>query len=179
MKNKISDMEKLPDRKPNRLKKYDYLTPGYYFITMCVKDKQHIFGRVEDGVMKLSGSGLVADEQFRELSLFYRDVGIDYFVVMPNHVHAIIILTDKLQKKSIPDVVQAYKSLCSKKIREINNEFEWQRSYYDHIVISETCLENIRGYIKNNPVGWNKDAENTESGLDVEKYYEDLVKDDK
>ena len=92
----------LPRRKPNRLPNYDYSQAGYYFITLCTKDKQPLFWQPSVGAdiicppqgIQLSSIGRVVDEAIRAIPAHYPNVALDKFVVMPNHIHLILALAE-------------------------------------------------------------------------------------
>ena len=78
--------------KQYRMQDYDYGSDGAYFITICIKDREHIFGEVVDGKMKLSNIGKVADEYWLNIPKFKSYIGLGEYVVMPNHIHGILII---------------------------------------------------------------------------------------
>ena len=78
-------------RKQNRLAKYDYTQPGYYFITACCDRKAEYFGQVQNGTMELNENGKIADNIWKEIPWHYKNIAIDKFIVMPNHMHGILI----------------------------------------------------------------------------------------
>ena len=176
MNKKEKPPDKRPVRKHHRLNGFCYAEIGAYFITNCVKEGTYPFGRVVDNKMDLTKAGQIAADQFKELPEFYKSISIDSFVVMPNHVHAIVKINDFIPGRSIPNIMQAYKSMCTRKIRAIGLKFDWQRSYYDSIIRDGAGIERITEYIQNNPANWHKDAENRETKLDIKKYYDKLVK---
>lgn len=79
-------------RKPNRLKVYDYSLPGYYFVTICTDDKGNIIGGIIDEKMILNGFGIIIDQNLKLIPEINETIELDFFVVMPNHIHAIIII---------------------------------------------------------------------------------------
>jgi putative transposase len=168
---------KLPERKRIRLKGYNYSETGGYFVTLCVEYGEHKFGTVTNAIMELNEAGRIVTDQFAELENYYKNVSINSFIVMPNHIHAIIMINGLIPEmsKSLPDVIKAFKSLSTKKIRAKGIEFNWQRSYNDSIIETAYGLEKIREYIINNPADWVKDAENIESKQDRKKYYKDIA----
>ena len=87
-----------PNRKSTRIPNYDYATPNYYFVTICTHEKQCLFGSVE----QLNGYGQIALELLLEIPNRYSHASIDKFVVMPNHIHAIIVLRETPQGGTIP-----------------------------------------------------------------------------
>jgi len=152
-------------RRINRLTKYDYSQLGYYFITACCDRKIEYFGQVENGVMKLNECGQAANNIWLEIPQHYKNIGIDEFIVMPNHMHGIIVIQDVVQATGLPaglsQVVGSYKNVVSKRIRqEVLKEFAWQPSFYDHVIRKEDSLDKIREYITNNPLKWELDRNN-------------------
>ena len=81
-----------------RLKEYDYSNPGAYFITICTKNGNCLFGEIEDGRMNLNGAGKIIETEWKDLPKRFSFAQLDEFVIMPNHIHGIIILTDRGQK---------------------------------------------------------------------------------
>jgi putative transposase len=157
----------LPKRKPNRLKGYDYSQSGAYFITICVKDRQKLLGKIVGGDAfiaphtRLSKYGMVVDKYIR------RTKGIDKYVIMPNHIHMIIIINSWVSgtiydngtmrasspTQSIPQLVKSLKILITKKI----GFSLFQRSYHDHIIRNEKEYKQIWEYIDTNPLKWEED----------------------
>jgi putative transposase len=156
----------LPKRKSNRLKHYDYSQNGAYFITICVKDRRQLLGKVVGGAdhstpyVLLSEYGMVADKYIRRIR------GIDQYVIMPNHIHMMISIENhengtmwaSSPTQSIPQLVKSLKTLIAK---EIGCSI-FQRSYYDHIIRSEKDYEQICQYIDTNPQRWTEDEYYTE-----------------
>jgi putative transposase len=169
----------LPDRKRNRIHGYDYSENGYYFVTVCVDDmKINRFGEVKNGKMILNQFGEIVQKQWRWLIEQYPYVNSDIFVVMPNHVHGILIIDRnllnnfvgtgrdlslplKIKIKPAHELVGAFKTTSSKLIHLRGlTSFSWQRSFYDHVIRVEESLEKIREYILNNPLKWDLDKNN-------------------
>ena len=82
----------LPQRKLQRLKNYDYSQNGAYFITTCTHNREHLFGRIDNYKIILNNAGKMVFEKFSEISEFYPDIIIDKFIVLPNHLHAILLI---------------------------------------------------------------------------------------
>jgi len=133
-----------------------------YFITSSVKDNRCVFGKVLEGKMNLNSYGQVAEEQWHWLKDHYAFLTIPAFVVMPNHVHAIIYIHGKTTHQKIrplPQLISAYKSRVSARIRELGlHDFCWHRSYYDHLIRNEYSYMNILQYIRDNPRKWHQDS---------------------
>jgi hypothetical protein len=81
-------------RRSIRLKGYDYTQPGAYFITICTHGRECLFGEIIDGEMHLNEAGQIVVQSWQDLPNHVPNVQLDAFVVMPNHVHGIIIITD-------------------------------------------------------------------------------------
>ena len=151
--NDIHDFVRYPKRKNPRAKGYNYATPGYYFVTICTDEKRCIFWNQG----KCNKLGKVASRAVNEIPLHMPTVKIDKYVIMPNHVHMIVILEDDSVDLSV--VVGQYKSYVSKKIHEIFPNMKiWQVSFHDHIIRSQTQYDKIWMYIENNPLKWELDC---------------------
>jgi len=176
------DPERL-HRRSIRLKGYDYSQPGAYFITICTQDRACLFGEVVDGEMRLNDAGQMVQDVWDELPAFYPSVQTDAFIVMPNHIHGIIILVgadpcvcpDEIgqpqmiaPRLSLPDVVHRFKTMTTKRYIDGVKKFGWtpfrrrlwQRNYYEHIIRNDHALQRIREYIWTNPLRWHLDREN-------------------
>ena len=161
---------KFPDRKSPRFKDYDYdyNSPGYYFITICVKNMVHVFGEIKNGKMILNKYGFIAERCLLDLPNHYNRCKIDHYVIMPNHVHVIIIINDCNRREGsatlppneqhgITEVLRGFKTFSSKEINNLlspGKKFSWQKSFYDRIIRNEKELYNIRKYIEQNPLKW-------------------------
>ena len=163
-------------RRSIRLQYYDYASPGYYFVTVCCHYRECLLGDVVGGAMKLNEYGRVVQLAWQWLDEQYDHVGLDTFIVMPNHLHGIIILTGESRgdsrcrddsriaptnkRKPIGRLVGAFKTVSTKQINKIRNtpgERVWQRNYYEHVVRDENELKKIREYIINNSCKWEMD----------------------
>jgi REP element-mobilizing transposase RayT len=153
-------------RRSLRLQGYDYAQAGAYFTTICTQDRVCLFGAVADGAMRLSAAGELAATVWSKLPLRFPDIDLDAFVIMPNHIHGIIVLADRAP--TIGKVVGTFKSLFALEyIRGVRSSrwpaFDgrvWQRNYYEHVIRDETDLNRIRQYIDENPLRWELDEEN-------------------
>jgi putative transposase len=150
----------VPTRKPLRLPYFDYATDGFYFVTTCTHDTRCLFGRVEDETVVLSPLGELVDEQIRALPDRVAELSVDAYVVMPNHVHAILVLSTRARQAShlhLGHVVAAFKSGSAREINRLRGTpgaKVWQRGYHDHVVRDEEDLERLREYVSTNPVRW-------------------------
>lgn len=145
-------------RKSPRIPGYDYATPNYYFITICTHNKRCLFG--EPG--NLSSFGKIAEEFLLQIPKIYPAIKIDKYVVMPNHIHAIMIMEAEApgqERKDLTGVIGQYKMAVTKQIRRLRNvESVWQRSFHDHVIRNETGYQKIWEYIHNNPAKWEDDC---------------------
>lgn len=159
-----------PQRKSPRLKDYDYSLVGAYFLTLCTQNRHHLFGEIVDDGMVLNAAGHMIWTCWQSLPQHITGLDLDHFVVMPNHVHGIVVLktSETLSDQapvSIPLVMQTFKSFTTHQyIQGVRNEgwppFDkhvWQRSYHDHIIRNEMSLNKLREYIEHNPARWAAD----------------------
>ncbi|MDO5477690.1 MAG: transposase [Clostridia bacterium] len=168
-------MELLPKRKATRLKNYDYSAHGAYFITICVKDKKCILGKiVGDGdfdvpQMILSEYGVILDKYIHLMNDKYSHIKTDKYVIMPNHIHLILSVT--AYKNGASETAAPYNNEISKFIsllkRYCNREYSkniFQRSFNDHIIRGEKDYAKISEYIDTNIIRWQKDCFYYEEG---------------
>ena len=145
-------------RKSPRIPEYDYTREGYWFITICTAGKKNLFWE-RNGLNDL---GRIAQQEFADLGNRYHRLQMDKFVVMPNHIHAIIVIGCDGKEDVLPDlnvVVGQYKAGVSRKIHKIVPDLPvWQRSYYDHGIRNQTDYEKIWAYIDGNPQRWTDDC---------------------
>ena len=142
-----------PERKPNRIPQYDYSLPNYYFVTICTHQKECIFGTAD----QLNGFGQIAAEHLTDIPQHFPNAIVDKFVVMPNHIHAIIILRDASAdiRKNLSIIIGQYKATVSQKLHQtMPGKTIWQKSFYDHIIRSEKGYQAAWRYIDENPVRW-------------------------
>ncbi|MEG2875783.1 MAG: transposase [Hydrogenoanaerobacterium sp.] len=149
----------LPNRKPTRLASYDYSNQNYYFITICTHNRLHLFGDVN----KLNVFGEIAKTQLLNISNHFEGIYIDKYVIMPDHIHAIVVIGcgGKAERSrpfpTLSTVVGLYKSGVSKRIHEIYPNVEiWQKSFNDRIIRNEQGYLKICKYIYENPLNWSK-----------------------
>ena len=157
----------LPKRKHPRLKQYDYSTAGAYFITICTHNRRCLLSRIvgrglAPAEIQHTVYGQIAREQLLLLEKRYPSVKIDQYVIMPNHIHAILILEEAAgasPRPTITDIVCAYKSLTTracKKVQPIDKLF--QTSFYEHVIRGQKDYNEIAEYIQNNPKQWELDT---------------------
>ncbi len=169
-----------------RLQGWDYSSPGYYFITICTKNREHLFGAIEDGKMCLSGMGKIAHRYWMEIPDHFPNIRLDQFVVMPDHIHGLLLVVSpsfsvetlhcnvstekegecdkafysRISPKpgTISAVIRSYKSICTKMIhKEFDSSLQvWQTRFYDRIIRNKDHVNNVRQYILDNPGKWGK-----------------------
>ncbi|PSB02232.1 transposase [Merismopedia glauca] len=150
-------------RRSHRLQGYDYSSCGAYFMTIRSHNRECIFGEISEGEMQLNELGKIARSHWQQLSQRYQNLQIDESIVMPNHLHGIIILLESSsdRRKSISEIIRGFKTFSTRQINGIRHQYGipvWQRNYYDRIIRSEEELNNVREYILKNPQNWDIDT---------------------
>ncbi|GAX40474.1 hypothetical protein NIES4075_14400 [Tolypothrix sp. NIES-4075] len=165
-------------RLPNR----DYAANGLYFVTMCTRDRTCFFGDVIAGKIHLSNIGQIAQQYWAEIPSHFEHTYIDTYIIMPNHVHGIIVIdrpynvetrnfaslqSDEsnkfapLKPGSLQAIIHAYKSAVTRWCRKNGEDnFAWQSRFYEHIIRADGSVDRIREYIINNPAKWEDDNDN-------------------
>lgn len=143
-------------RKSPRMKCFDYSSSRYYFITVCAYQHRCLFGTItltpENGEMQLSECGEIVEHHIDMLDKRYALVSVHKYVIMPNHLHMILLLENECSD-SVTKIIGLFKSGVS---REAGNTV-WQRSFYDHVIRNEEDYRMIWHYIDNNPAKWAMD----------------------
>lgn len=166
-----------------RLQNWDYGSNGAYFVTICTHKMAHFFGEIVNGKMELNEIGEQANTCFIEIPNHFPYVELGNYIVMPNHVHTIIIIkkTEQLvetqdlaslqlsvptksipknkfgpQSKNLASIIRGYKIGVTKYAKKINPEFAWEPRYYDWIIRNKKSFNRIQDYIIRNPETWNK-----------------------
>ena len=178
-------MGKLKTRKNIRLKTYDYSQNGMYFITICTQNRKEILSKIipvwgslmgdplttpqpqtpkcnSHVKIQLTREGQIIQNNINNINENYKNIIIDEYVIMPNHVHLIVkivlpcgmggspMTASPTGGMNIPKLMNSFKSIVVKQI----GYSVWQRGYYEHIVRNKKEYQKIREYIKNNPKGW-------------------------
>ena len=167
-----------------RFLEWDYASPWWYYVTTNTKDHVEYFGIIENEKMVLNELGKIVEEEWLKTKELRANVQLDYFVVMPNHIHGIVIIRDigravarngftekaNIYSKispaasSLSAIIRSFKSALTKRIHEIGySSFFWQSRFYDRIIRNEKELFNIRKYIEQNPLKWNLEKNNQEN----------------
>ena len=176
-------MERLrhgPCRRSVRLKGFDYSRAGAYFVTVVCKDRACLLGIVDAGDLRLNAAGRQVREVWQHLAGRFPSVVMDACVIMPNHVHGIVVLAPQVERAvgaglallaagaassapTLSDVVRAFKSvsaIAANRALGRSGQPLWQRSYYDRVIRDEEELQRYRQYVAENPLKWALDREN-------------------
>jgi REP element-mobilizing transposase RayT len=151
-------------RRSIRLKDYDYSQPGAYFITIVTGLRKCILGSVSDNRVNLSPSGKIVSKKWNELPRHYRNIWLDRYVIMPNHLHGILVIIERNDSLpvTISEMIRGFKSFSAREINKTKKQMNmpvWQRNYYEHIIRDEQEWATIRDYIEVNPLRWHDDPE--------------------
>ena len=173
--------------KSTRLPNYDYSGDGWYYITICTKDMVNYFGEIRNFVMGLNDIGCMVAKYWQEIPKHFSNVRLDEWVVMPNHVHGIVIIDrpqplftnrrdainrvstgnctnggitghhNPMGKGSLGEIIRWFKGRTSFEIHKRYPRFQWQPRFYDQIITGDKELLEIREYIYYNPQMWDRD----------------------
>ncbi len=170
-----------------RLQNRDYAANGWYFVTICTRDRTCFFGDIINSEIHHSEIGQTAQKFWADIPNHFEHTYIDSYVIMPNHVHGIVVIdrpqnvetrnfaslhqsetptnqSNKfapLKPGSLQAIIHAYKSSVTRWCKKNNQEhFAWQPRFYDHIIRADGSLDKIREYIVNNPIKWELDKNN-------------------
>ncbi len=171
-----------------RLKGYNYSSDGAYFVTICARNRECLFGDVMDGEIRLNDAGHMVERWWNELGRKFPNVVTDVLVVMPNHIHGIIVIvgadlrvrpdrTDTDNEGAhigapLPKMVQWFKTMTTNEYIIGVKQHErtpfhgklWQRNYYERVIRNDVELNRVRQYICDNPLNWETDDENPKKG---------------
>jgi REP element-mobilizing transposase RayT len=153
-------------RRSLRLKGWDYSSKGAYFVTICAWKKEFIF--IDEGI------GRIVCEEWGSIPGNYPAIRLDDFVLMPNHLHAILWIENAaraqqaapLRNIRIGSVIRTFKSKAAVMINRYRNTIGspvWQRNFYERIIRNEHELDAIRNYMRENPLKWGEDEENPDN----------------
>lgn len=173
----------------SRLRKYDYTQPGAYFVTICTYARMCFFGEIKNDKMYLNKYGDIVNVCWLEIPNHFPQVKPAPFVVMPNHIHGIVIISERspfivqsvetrhavsgasgeaFQKPahgSLPTIVRSFKSAVTKRLNELGENLPvtvWQTNYYEHVIRDNEEIIKAIDYINFNPSKWNSDENNLE-----------------
>ncbi|MBE9216710.1 transposase [Plectonema cf. radiosum LEGE 06105] len=170
-----------------RLPDYDYSANGWYFVTICTKNCiYHLGNCVVSGKVQLTPIGEIAQQYFIDIPNHAKHTYVDAYVVMPNHVHGIVVInkptdvgilsknkpqTDMIKNEfmskisptpgSLSTIIRSYKSAVTRWCNRNQHEyFAWQERFYESIIRADDSIDRIRQYIINNPAKWEQDKNN-------------------
>ena len=120
----------MKNRRSNRLKHYDYSENGYYFVTICTYNRECFFGEIAEGEMENNKIGELAEKLWLQIPEHFRGVELDEYVIMPNHIHGIVVinnvgntymrsLRNERNKMLLPNVIQQYKAAVTRGINKL------------------------------------------------------------
>ena len=145
------------NRKLNRLRGYDYTQDGWYFITICAKNREHFFGKIINGKMYLSAIGKTTKKCWQEIPMHFLDTKLDAFIIMPNHIHGIIVIKNNIvvgnknfcsktaENETVGNKIVGNKNFCS--LQQRSWQTKWARSLSSivrgfKIGVTKWCREN-------------------------------------
>ena len=162
----MNEDNKLPKRKPTRLKYFDYNSVGMYFITICTEGRQQILSHIVGGdvldapkTVELLPYGKIAEKYITQLNDFYDDIAVERYVIMPNHIHIMLSVLGGGASRTSPPTkqhsfvsrfVSTFKRFCNKEY----GKNIWQRHFYDHIIRDRRDYEKHVKYMYENPLRW-------------------------
>jgi len=177
-----------------RLLDWDYSSNGFYFVTICTKDKEQYFGEIQtashpenETQNALSGNetqnlaslqatdiGRIALQYWTEIPVHFPFVELDEFIIMPDHLHGILLFnkseqstwqpnTAGPQSQNLASVIRGFKAGVKAYATTNDIEFQWQPRYYDRVIRNSNELERIRKYIADNPNNWPSEKDNSEN----------------
>ena len=152
----------------------DQSSPGWYFVTICTKNRACVLGEIIDGEIRRSAIGELVAEEWLKTSILRSYIELDHWIIMPNHLHGIILLKKdqpvetpgagvspvprRTKPPSIGSIIGQFKSATSKRVWAAGHrDFGWQARFFDHVIRNDESQKTIREYIANNPLKWELD----------------------
>lgn len=163
---------RLPERRSIRWADYDYRLSGLYFVTICAHERLCLFGDIVGNTVRLNAAGQAVAAEWVRSGEIRREIALDAFVVMPNHLHGIVAVDQSVhpagsapgrRNRSLGSLINGFKAATTRRLNELRGTVGasvWQRNYYEHVVRNEGELNRIREYIALNPAKWAADREN-------------------
>jgi REP element-mobilizing transposase RayT len=180
------------NRRSIRFKDFDYSQTGAYFITICTDNMECLLGNIKSGKVELTNIGEKAQQFWSEIPLHFKNIKLDEYIIMPNHIHGILMIFknesvgaqyiephidnklnlhefQKTVSNSIGSVVRSFKASVTRWSNENKITFKWQRNFYERVIRNENELDKIREYIYYNPLKryYDKEKNNVENLFDV------------
>lgn len=170
-------------KQTTRLKSWDYRSKAAFFITIITKNRKNFFGHIENQRTHLSSIGQLAQEHWLDLPNHHERLSLGNFVIMPDHIHGILVLNTQIDYDSRPPhsrigfeqdemrspkrmsiispkpgsisvIVGSFKSVVSRMARKEDPSFGWTSRFHDHIIRTDEDHERIKAYIADNPKKW-------------------------
>lgn len=182
----------MKNRQSIRLRNYDYAANGAYFVTICTHNRECSLGEIVNGEMVVNELGRLVSTTWMDLPNHNDNIQLDEFVIMPNHIHGIIIIVGAGSKPAqnrqiifraglepapttnanikLSEIVRQLKTFSARRINQLRNTPRvpvWQRNYYEHIIRNKKSLNQIRDYIQNNPLQWQWDENNPDNNKGI------------
>ncbi len=174
--------------KSTRLPYWNYSSPGLYFVIICANYHKHFFGSISNTNLEKTQIGAIAEKYWSEIPLHFSNVELLEFVIMPNHIHGIIFITNVpadseacVNQRSAPNsmmseispkrgalstIIRSYKSAVTREARLIVPPFKWQPRFYESIIRNESMYLEVAEYIRNNERQWALDRFNMSRNSD-------------
>ena len=156
-----------PQRKLHRLKCWDYSQNGYYHVTICTQKKRKLLCSIRQNGLDVqvvpTAIGEIVAQNWQQLGTLYPNVKTDFFCLMPNHVHGILVIEEAAPDHPVDlaKIVRGFKSVTTraynKTVPDMQKNTLWQASYYDEIIRNDVMLQSVRNYIIGNPSKWMED----------------------
>jgi putative transposase len=168
-----------------RLADWDYSSNGFYFVTICTKNKEAYFGTIQNtshpgnetqnvASLQATDIGMIACQYWSEIPAHFPFVELDEFIIMPDHMHGILLFNKPEQttwqpnkagpqSRNLASVIRGFKAGVKTYATTNEIEFQWQPKYYDRVIRNSNELERIRKYISDNPNNWLSEKDNPEN----------------
>ena len=137
-----------------RIEGYDYTQNGAYFVTICAKKRDELFGRIHDGMMCCSETGEVVLECIKQIEVIYPSVLLKASVVMPNHVHLLLLFLDHPNNPSLLEMIKQLKMAVSRKLKFS----PWQERYHHRVIFTTSEFRAVQRYVETNAEKWQEDC---------------------
>lgn len=141
-----------------RLPNYDYSQSGAYFITICTQNREWLFGEIVDDKIRLNDAGFVIKKCWDEIPTHFPNVKLDECIIVGANDYSPLPQRPKGTSKTIGSIIRGFKIGATKWVRQNSLAFTiWQRNYFEHVIRNDNELNQIRQYVINNPLNWEKD----------------------
>lgn len=167
------DNENRPQRKNIRLKEYDYSFPGWYYVTICTFNRINLFGKIADGKMVLNEDGKIVEEEWLQTKEIRKNVDLDYYIIMPNHLHGIIII-----EQSFEDVIIKGRGELNSPEKIDSGRIQYAPTNDTFISPSHTLGAIVRGFKSSVTKKIRELSSNSELRIWQRNYYEHIIRND-